>query len=571
MIPDDNKIMEQIATKHGDEGDNMSLQRYDFEFFCKKLLKSERSFAGRSRWDQNYDKDVQLSIACLSLSLIFSIYMISNTISSIELVGEITETDRLLYSLGVSAAWFLVAWLISISFIKRSKIVWFELNLSKVSLGSNDFKIPIPWIGGTALMGIISSLIFLSLIQWTLDLTLITSRWDIIWANRASVLIGPNLTEAMTQDYLVSENWRLWPVFFLACTIIGLSYGSSNIKVRSFIPAFGLATTIIIAFAGNSHEANYNVDKIILRFLLGSLLTTACFFGMRLYANKVEEYKLNKAKRNIGILSISTFFFTIFILDPPEIIANISKVISDNIAFLEPVFEPLTREGVKPSQWGGLLINLMVAAAGCVLGFVIGVILAFWRQSNLPILKWPGIAIIEIVRSGPLICWLYFAMYLLPDIADPLFTNPEDFDNILRMMAIFSIFGGCYIAEVIRGGLQAVDKGQKEAAVALGLSPLQIKLQVELPNAVRTTLPSIVSVFIGLWKDTTLLFIIEIIDFFRISKTMANTDLRFLGDFLEPVYFTALVFWIFAFYLSRVSMGVEKGLGLVKEGGGDAT
>lgn len=561
MIPEDS-MMDKIARREGGENEIFASKRYDFDLFAKNLLKVERSFAGRSRWDQNYEKDIQLSILCLSFSLLFSFYMIEYTISSIDLVGEITSTDRLLFSIGVSAAWFMVAWMITISFIKRSKIVWLEFK---------DTKFPIPWIGGTALIGILSSLILLSLVQWTLDLTLITSRWDIIWANRASVMIGPNLTEAMTQDYLDSENWRLWPVFFLVCAIIGLSYGSSKIKIRSFIPAFGLIATIIITFAGNSHEANYNVDKIILRFILGSVLVMICFFGMRLYSNKVEEYKINKAKRNIGILTVSTFFFTIFILNPPEIIASIAKVISDNITFLEPVFEPLTREGVKPSQWGGLLINLMVAAAGCVLGFVIGVILAFWRQSNLPILKWPGIAIIEIVRSGPLICWLYFAMYLLPDVADPLFTNPEDFDNILRMMAIFSIFGGCYIAEVIRGGLQAVDKGQKEAAVALGLSPLQTKLQVELPNAVRTTLPSIVSVFIGLWKDTTLLFIIEIIDFFRISKTMANTDLRFLGDFLEPVYFTALVFWIFAFYLSRVSMGVEKGLGLVKEGGGDAT
>ena len=561
MIPEDSTI-DKIARKEGEKNEIFASKHYDFDLFAKKLLKVERSFAGRSRWDQNYEKDIQLSILCLSLSLLFSFYMIYDTIFSIDLVGEITSTDRLLFSIGVSAAWFMVAWMITISFIKRSKIVWLEFK---------DTKFPIPWIGGTALIGILSSLILLSLVQWTLDLALITSRWDIIWANRASVMIGPNLTEAMTQDYLDSENWRLWPVFFLLCAIIGLSYGSSKIKIRSFIPVFGLIATIIIAFAGNSHEANYNVDKIILRLILGSLLIMICFFGMRLYSNNVEEYKINKAKRNIGILTVSTFFFTIFILNPPEIIASIAKVISDNVAFLEPVFEPLTREGVKPSQWGGLLINLMVAAAGCVLGFVIGVILAFWRQSNLPILKWPGIAIIEIIRSGPLICWLYFAMYLLPDVADPLFTNPEDFDNILRMMAIFSIFGGCYIAEVIRGGLQAVDKGQKEAALALGLSPLQIKLQVELPNAVRTTLPSIVSVFIGLWKDTTLLFIIEIIDFFRISKTMANTDLRFLGDFLEPVYFTALVFWIFAFYLSRVSMGVEKGLGLVKEGGGDAT
>ncbi len=136
-------------------------------------------------------------------------------------------------------------------------------------------------------------------------------------------------------------------------------------------------------------------------------------------------------------------------------------------------------------------------------------------------------------------------------------------------MAIFSIFGGVYIAEVIRGGLQAVDSGQKEAALALGLSPIQTKRLVELPNAIRTTLPSIVSVFIGLWKDTTLLFIINILDFFKLAKDMPNTDLSFLGYFLEPLYFSAVVFWVFAFYLSRISMSVERSLGLVNEGGGD--
>ena len=140
----------------------------------------------------------------------------------------------------------------------------------------------------------------------------------------------------------------------------------------------------------------------------------------------------------------------------------------------------------------------------------------------------------------------------------------------VRMLLMFGIFGGCYIAEVLRGGLQAVDSGQKEAALALGLSPMQTKLQVELPNAVRTTLPSIVSVFIGLWKDTTLLFIVNILDFFKLSKDMPNTDLRFLGSFLEPVWVSALVFWVFAFYLSRVSMKIEKNLGLVREGGGEA-
>jgi general L-amino acid transport system permease protein len=157
------------------------------------------------------------------------------------------------------------------------------------------------------------------------------------------------------------------------------------------------------------------------------------------------------------------------------------------------------------------------------------------------------------------------------DMADPLFSDPEDFNNIIRMMVIFSLFGGVYIAEVIRGGLQSVDSGQKEAAIALGLSPIQTKQFVELPNAIRTTLPSIVSVFIGLWKDTTLLYIIGVMDFLKIASTMANTDFDFMGYYLEPLYFAAIVFWLPAFYISRISMKVEKSLGLVNDGGAERT
>lgn len=526
-----------------------------FNLFMKKILELERGVAGRSRWDSDKSIDSKLSILCLSTSILLSIYMFLNINSSIIVEGEVSSNDALFYSLAVSFAWLGVFWVSLISVIKRTRIL--------------PKTIPLPWFGSTALLGIISSFILLFLVEWIFDVLFISMRWDIVWANRVSVMLGPNLTEAMTQDYLVSENWRIWPIIFLLWSIIGLAYGTSDTSVISYLAGFGIFTGVVFAFAGNPLEANYDVDRVLFRFFAATILSLVCFFVMRLYTKRVEEYKVNKAKRNIGYLTVSTFFLTIFLLNPPDFIKNIAGEIVD-LGILESQLELITRDGVPPARWGGLLVNLIVAAAGCVLGFVIGVILAFSRQSNLPILKWPGITVIEIVRSGPLICWLYFAMYLLPDVADPLFTNPEDFDNIVRMMAIFSLFGGCYIAEVIRGGLQAVDSGQKEAALALGLSPTQIKLQIELPNAVRTTLPSIVSVFIGLWKDTTLLFIIEIVDFFRISKTMANTDLRFLGDFLEPVYFTALVFWIFAFYLSRVSMKVEKGLGLVKEGGGDA-
>ena len=263
-------------------------------------------------------------------------------------------------------------------------------------------------------------------------------------------------------------------------------------------------------------------------------------------------------------------------MDPPTFVKNIAALLggdpaqgmSDEIiagSVVPSTLDKLAGDGIEASQWGGLFVNLIVATAGCVLGFGIGVVLAFGRQSELPFFRVPSVALIELVRSGPLICWLYFAVFMMPDMMDP-FYNAE---NIIRMLLMFGVFGGCYIAEVLRGGLQAVDSGQKEAAIALGLSPFQTKIQIELPNAVRTTLPSIVSVFIGLWKDTTLLFIVNILDFFKLAKDLPNTDLRFLGDFLEPLYVTAVVFWVFAFYLSRISMGIEKNLGLVNEGGGE--
>jgi general L-amino acid transport system permease protein len=263
-------------------------------------------------------------------------------------------------------------------------------------------------------------------------------------------------------------------------------------------------------------------------------------------------------------------------MDPPEPVKDLAVILGGTPAqgmreaimagdVVPSTLDKLAGDGIKASQWGGLFVNLIVATAGCVLGFVIGVVLAFGRQSDQPFFSLPSVALIELVRSGPLICWLWFAVFLMPDLMDPFY----DAEDIIRMLLIFGLFGGCYIAEVIRGGLQAVDSGQKEAAIALGLSPFQTKIQVELPNAVRTTLPSIVSVFIGLWKDTTLLFIINILDFFKLAKDLPATDLRFLGNFLEPLYVTALVFWVFAFYLSRVSMRIEKGLGLVKQGGGE--
>jgi His/Glu/Gln/Arg/opine family amino acid ABC transporter permease subunit len=441
---------------------------------------------------------------------------------------------------------------------------------------------------GPALLGVATSWIALIAIRYVSHFVLVEADWEVMWANRVLALAGPEMTSQMTQSqgsvvecintcYGINQNFRLWWILYVSFAVVGAAYGTSGDSPLKFTVTFLFLSMAFIFIAYNQTSINYHWEGPVRRLVTATLLAYISFGATYYYCLTNEEYKANRLKSRIAIAGVLTFFFALVIMNPPETVKDIAKFLggqpaqdrlSDVVAgtYVPSTLDKLAGDGIQASQWGGLFVNLIIATAGGVLGFGVGVVLAFGRQSDQPFFSVPSVAIIELVRSGPLICWLYFAVFMMPDLMDPFF-NAED---IVRMLLMFGIFGGCYIAEVLRGGLQAVDSGQKEAAIALGLSPIQTKLQVELPNAVRTTLPSIVSVFIGLWKDTTLLFIVNILDFFKLSKDMPNTDLRFLGSFLEPVWVSALVFWVFAFYLSRISMRIEKNLGLVREGGGEA-
>ncbi|MDP7003021.1 MAG: amino acid ABC transporter permease [Candidatus Thalassarchaeaceae archaeon] len=440
-----------------------------------------------------------------------------------------------------------------------------------------------------ALLGITTAWIIFYVVRFLFDFVLIEAEWVVVWANRDLVMMGQLMKEQMTQSpgshvcidvtdcYGINQNFRLWWSLYLAFGVLGAAYGTSGDKPHRFVIPFLVVIYIISLIASHPTEVSYETDVVVTKIAIATSIALTVYSLTYYYSLVNEEYKVNRLKSYVAIAAVLTFFFSLFIMDPPELVKEAAEKLggipvqslSDDIIageYVPTTLDKLAGDGIEASQWGGLFVNLIIATAGCVLGFGIGVVLAFGRQSDQPFFSVPCVAVIELVRSGPLICWLYFAVFMMPDIMDP-FYNAED---IIRMLLMFGIFGGCYIAEVLRGGLQAVDSGQKEAAAALGLSPAQIKLQIELPNAVRTTLPSIISVFIGLWKDTTLLFIVNILDFFKLAKDLPNSDLRFLGDFLEPLYVTAVVFWIFAFYLSRVSMRIEKNLGLVREGGGEA-
>jgi general L-amino acid transport system permease protein len=217
-------------------------------------------------------------------------------------------------------------------------------------------------------------------------------------------------------------------------------------------------------------------------------------------------------------------------------------------------------------EWGGLFLNFILSSAAIVLGFGVGIALAFGRRSSLPVFSWPSTAIIEIIRSGPLVAWLFIAYILLPDVLTPVW----EADRVSRTILILSLFSGCYLAEILRGGLQAIPAGQQEAALSLGLSTTQTNMLIILPQAIRTTMPAIVSNMIGLWKDTSLIHLLGIHDAFQVAKVLP-AQWEFVGLYPEALLFVGMIFWIVSFYLSKISQRIEKSLGLKNEGGGEMT
>ncbi len=212
-------------------------------------------------------------------------------------------------------------------------------------------------------------------------------------------------------------------------------------------------------------------------------------------------------------------------------------------------------EPVSTNKWGGLLVTLVLGCTGIALAFPLGIILALGRRSNLPVISMMCTLFIEFIRGVPLITLLFFGMVMLP-----LFL-PEgiDMDGLARVLVAVTLFQSAYMAEVIRGGLQAIPQGQYEAARSIGLSYWQMNLKVVLPQAIRISIPSIVNTSIGLFKDTTLVIIVGLLDLLGIGRG-ALADTTWLGLAYEVYFFVSLVFFIFTFAMSRYSLYLEKKL-----------
>lgn len=212
---------------------------------------------------------------------------------------------------------------------------------------------------------------------------------------------------------------------------------------------------------------------------------------------------------------------------------------------------------IPTELWGGLLVTLVVASVGIAGAFPLGIMLALGRRSRMPIVRWVSVGFIELVRGVPLITVLFMASVMLP-----LFL-PEGMtiDKLLRALIMVALFAAAYLAEVIRGGLQAIPRGQFEAADALGLTYAQKMGLIVLPQALKLVIPGIVNTFIGLFKDTSLVLIIGIFDLLGIVQ-LNQTDSKWFSHAtaMTGYAFAGLVFWIFCFGMSRYSLFIERRL-----------
>ncbi|MBZ9868046.1 amino acid ABC transporter permease [Mesorhizobium sp. CA15] len=212
---------------------------------------------------------------------------------------------------------------------------------------------------------------------------------------------------------------------------------------------------------------------------------------------------------------------------------------------------------VETSRWGGLLVTLSLSFVGIAVSLPLGIVLALGRRSKMPIIKWLCIVFIETVRGIPLITVLFFASVMLPLFLPAGVT----FDKYLRALIGVSLFAAAYMAEVIRGGLQAIPKGQYEGADSLGLGYWQKMSLIVLPQALKLVIPGIVNTFIGMFKDTSLVLIISMFDLLGVVKqNFADANWATPQTARSGLIFAAFVFWLFCFGMSRYSMYTERRL-----------
>lgn len=340
------------------------------------------------------------------------------------------------------------------------------------------------------------------------------ARWGVITQNLRLFLIGL---------YPAEEAWRVWACLTVVSLVVGLTAGSRS----------GYA-------------------RIIGRWLMAGQLTVAILAVLSPMGIPVAA----AIAANAGVVLVAQLAAGLHPLRGRTI--NLAWLASGVLTMV--LLNGLPAVGlptVRPDQWGGLLLTFMLAAIAIALSFPIGVALALGRRSRLTGIRWLSTAFIEVVRGVPLVTIVFLA-----DIMLPLFL-PEDvrLDRVTRAIGGFTLFTAAYLAENVRGGLQAVPRGQVEAAQAIGLSTYQIDRFIVLPQALRMVIPANVGLFISLLKDTTLVVVVGLLELLGIGRAVLAQP-EWLGASFEVYAFVAIVFFVLSYTMSDASYRLERALGV---------
>ena len=385
----------------------------------------------------------------------------------------------------------------------------------KISVG------PMAWLRENLFSSVLSSLLtlvvgglLLLVLLLVADWALTEARWGVVTSNLRLFLIG---------QYPGDQAWRVWLSLAIISVLSGLSAGIYGAATRTLGASLAAGQILIAVLALAS-----NLGWVA----IAGLLVNAALVGVAFFAS----VRFRISRRLLVVMWLASLPVSFLLLSGlgTEAVPKVST-----------------------SLWGGLLLTFLLAIVGIVLSFPFGVLLALGRRSTLPAVRILSTVYIEVIRGVPLITILFMA-----DIMLPLFLPGEvRLDRVLRAMGGITLFSAAYVAENVRGGLQAIPSGQGEAANALGLSTAQTNIFIILPQALRAVIPANVGLFISLLKDTTLVVIIGLLELLGIGRAvLAQTE--WFGAQLEVYVFVAAVFFVMSYAMSQASYRLETAMGV---------
>ena len=341
--------------------------------------------------------------------------------------------------------------------------------------------------------------------------------------------------------YPLEERWRVNLVFVLFFGgLIPLVIPRAPFKpanVAFMLVVFPVASFILLTGGHVGYTGFLIPDSImapsLLKFVLEYVVITAIFMGIGLaFARGTEN-------------------------DPKPILVSILAIMAGIAVVLAICGINFGLPWVETTRWGGLLVTLVIAVTGIAASLPFGILLALGRRSQLPVVRMFSIIFIEFWRGVPLITVLFMASVMLPLFLP----DGVTFDKLFRALVGVAMFAAAYMAETIRGGLQAIPRGQYEGAMALGLSSWQMMGMIVLPQALKIVIPGIVNIFIGLFKDTTLVLIIGLFDFLgQIQSSFSDSTWASPVQVLTAYTFAVGIYFIFCFGMGQYSRYMERRL-----------